>query len=232
MPGARSFLDQRVRPTHIERHDPFRLNDRHRSHKSPLPIRSDSTSAVVPDRPAPSTGQAEIDGPSASKRTGWSDETIRLESDSRRLDQLPADRTCHPQRRDPHRPSKGGIDQCHPQCFRRIEPRRESVIDSFLPNDSACFSDLAPDAIRPVPSVVESVWTARTFTFQPLHPSCRARPGTTSLLYDRLGGSARVSVCGEEQAGLGFGGTAPTLDLSPGAAGTNASRRHERQRPL
>jgi hypothetical protein len=77
----------------IKRHDPFRLNDRDRTNQPPLPIRSDSTSAVASDRPAPSIGQAEIGGPSASKRTGWSDETVRLEFDSRRLDQPPADRT-------------------------------------------------------------------------------------------------------------------------------------------
>lgn len=117
-------------------------------------------------------------------------------------------------------------------AFGAIEPSRECVIDSFLPNDAACFSALVPDAVRPGPSVVESVWTARTFTFQRLHPSCNGRTGTTSSLSDRLAGSARASGCGEERAGLCFGGTALTLDLAPGVAGTSASRRHERHRPL
>lgn len=78
------------------------------------------------------------------------------------------------------------------------------VINSFLPNDSARFSDLVPDATRPGPSAIESVWTAGHFTFQRLHPSCRVRPGTTSSLSDRLEGSEPASAFSEERAGLGL----------------------------
>lgn len=83
------------------------------------------------------------------------------------------------QRRGSHRPMQGVSDQCHLQCFRRIEPPRQGVIDAFSPNDAAHLSRIVPSSIPSSPSAIDLVWPARPFTFQRLRADRKDRPSTT-----------------------------------------------------